>query len=107
MMVAVLEMAIDDYMKHAAATDRLRQGLFTEVERWIESTDRSWLYAFATICDHVGLDVDYMRRGLRAWRRRALEGAHGAVSDDAQASPMPPDAADEAPVPERRRAGNE
>ena len=99
LMTAVLELAVDDYMKHAAARDRLRQGLFAEAERWIESTDRSWLYAFETICDHLGLDVDYVRRGLRELRDRARDHGSGhrvpvvAVEGDATL--------------ERRRAGNE
>jgi hypothetical protein len=97
LMIAVLEMAVDDYMKHAGARDRLRQGLFAEAERWIESTDRSWLYTFETICDHLGLDVEYVRRGLRVHR----EGARRRIE------PIPADAAEaDAPV-ERRRAGNE
>ena len=98
MMVAVLEMGIEDFQKHAAARDRLRQNLFAEAERWIESTDRTWLYAFETICDHLGLDVDYMRRGLRAWRDRLRGDASDIVIDDVPS---------EETAPERRRAGNE
>jgi hypothetical protein len=99
LMIAVLELAVEDYMKHAAARDRLRQGLFAEADRWIESTDRSWLYAFETICDHLGLDVDYIRRGLRTRRERARD--HG------QADSIPAAAVEADAPPERRRAGNE
>ena len=99
LMIAVLEMAVDDYMKHAVARDRLRQGLFAEAERWIESTDRSWLYAFETICDHLSLDVEYVRRGLRTRREQAH--AHG------PADPIVANAGDADASPERRRAGNE
>ena len=101
LMIAVLEMAVDDYLKHAAARDRLRQGLFAEAERWIESTDRSWLYAFETVCDHLGLDVDYVRRGLRDRRERAR--GHELHPID----PFAADAAEAAAPSERRRAGNE
>jgi hypothetical protein len=88
-------------MKHAAARDRLRQGLFAEAERWIESTDRSWVYAFETICDHLGLDVDYVRRGLRDRRERALDQHRLPVER------IPADAGEANASPERRRAGNE
>jgi hypothetical protein len=98
MMVAVLELGIEDFLKHAAARDRLRQGLFTDAERWVESTDRSYLYAFETICDHLGLDVDYVRRGLRDYRARA----RGPHADDVVDEPGA-----EAVAPEHRRAGNE
>jgi hypothetical protein len=99
LMIAVLELAVEDYMKHATARDRLRQGLFAEAERWIESTDRSWVYAFETICDHLGLDVDYVRRGLRGRRERARD--HG------PADRIPANAVEADAPPERRRAGNE
>jgi hypothetical protein len=101
LMIAVLEAAVEDYMKHAAARDRLRQGLFAEAERWVESTDRSWVYAFETICDHLGLDVEYVRRGLRDRRDHARE--DGDRSND----PIAAEAAQAEAAPERRRAGNE
>jgi hypothetical protein len=101
LMIAVLDSAVDDFLKHVAARDRLRQGLFAEAERWIESTDRSCLYAFETICDYLGLDVDYVRRGLRERRERVRDPRHGA------ASPMPADAAPADAPPARRWAGNE
>ena len=101
LMIAVMETAVDDYMKHAAARDRLRQGLFAEAERWIESTDRSWVYAFETICDHLGLDAEYVRRGLRDRRERARD--HDRLPID----PIAADAAEADAPPERRRAGTE
>ena len=101
LMIAVLELAVDDYLKHAAARDRLRQGLFADAERWVESTERSSLYAFETICDHLGLDVEYVRRGLRDRRGLALDRARGPVDQ------LPAEAAETEAPPERRRAGNE
>jgi len=101
LMIAVLESAVEDYLKYVAAGDRLRQGLFAEAERWIESTDRSRLYAFETICDHLGLNVEYVRRGLRDRRERARAPGHGT------AAPMPEDAAPPDAAPARRWAGNE
>jgi hypothetical protein len=96
LMCAVVEHALDDYMKYAAGTDRVRRKLFADAERWIESADRSWLYSFETICDHLGLDVDYVRIGLRRWKARARGEGIGSVS-----------ASDTGATPERRRASNE
>ena len=100
LMISVLESAVDDYLKHAAARDRLRQGLFAEAERWVESTDRSWLYAFETICDHLSLDAEYVRRGLRDRREQARG------QERLPVEPIPVDAG-EADASPRRRAGNE
>ena len=48
-------------------------------EEWIEDADRTWLFSFQNICDVLGLDADYLRRGLRVWKERALEGRRGKV----------------------------
>src|SRR5689334_4283369 len=93
LMCAIIEDAIDLYLKHAAATRADQRDRFAEAERWVESDDRSWLYAFATICDYLGLDAGYMRRGLRRWKQRARG-----------ESPVPAEVAE---APESRRAINE
>jgi len=71
LMCAVIEDAVDMYLKHTAARQPAHQKLFAEAEQWIESEDRSWIYAFETICDYLGMDSSYLRRGLRAWKARA------------------------------------
>jgi hypothetical protein len=70
LMVAVLEDAVDVYRKKCTARDRRSRELFEEAEAWIESTDRTWLFSFENICDVLGIDADYLRRGLRAWKAR-------------------------------------
>src|SRR6476469_1366450 len=47
LMCAIIEDAVDAYLKYAAATRPDLQDRFAEAERWVESEDRSWLYAFA------------------------------------------------------------
>jgi hypothetical protein len=99
LMVAILEDAVEVYRKQAGASvhDRKRRQLFDDAEAWIESADRSWIYAFENICDVLGIDAEYLRKGLRAWKRQA-GGDRGRVlafRDDAA----------ELPDVERRRAG--
>ena len=79
LMIAVLEDAVDVYRKQAGSGDARGQQLFGEAEQWIEDPDRTWLFSFQNICDVLGLDADYLRRGLHAWKARALEGQHGKV----------------------------
>ena len=98
LMCAIIEDAVDTYLKHAAAQYRHHQALFDDAERWIESDDRSWLYAFETICDYLGVDAEYLRRGLRRSK------------DKARGTAAPVDAAEstvEIDAPEPRRAINE
>ena len=79
LMIAVLEDAVDVYRKQAGAQDARAQQLFHEAEEWIEDADRTWLFSFQNICDVLGLDPDYLRRGLHLWKERALEGRCGKV----------------------------
>jgi hypothetical protein len=79
LMIAVLEDAVDVYRKQAGNRDARGQQLFGEAEQWIEDPDRTWLFSFQNICDVLGLDADYMRRGLRTLKARALEGRRGKV----------------------------
>ena len=72
-MIAVLELAVNDYTKFVAARDRRGRALFGEVEAWVESRDADWPFAFQSICDALELDADYLRRGLHAWKER-IEG---------------------------------
>jgi hypothetical protein len=91
LMVAVLEDAVTTYMKHAGATDPQRAELFTEAEAWIESDDAVSFYSFENVCAVLDLDPEYLRRGLRASKRRARD------AESAERAPDPVDV-------ERRRA---
>lgn len=65
---AVMENAIDMYMKNATAIGRRGKRLFRETEEWIMRDDYTWLCSFVNICHVLGLDPDYLRTGLRRWR---------------------------------------
>jgi len=71
LMVAILEDAVDVYRKQAGARDRKRRQLFEDAEAWIESPDKSWIFSYENICDVLGIDCGYLRKGLRVWKRKA------------------------------------
>jgi hypothetical protein len=81
LMAALLEDAIRVYQREAGSRNRRRQRLFRETERWIESSDsdRSCPFAFEGVCEVLRLDPDYVRRGLRAWKKRAVRGPQALV----------------------------
>ena len=87
LMLAILEDAVDVYRKQAGARDARRQAMFAEAETWIESTDRTWIFSFENICEALGIEVEYLRRGLRAWKKNA--GA-AAVTSRAEVVPLHP-----------------
>jgi hypothetical protein len=73
LIVAVLEDAVHMYLKHAAARIEVHRALFREAEEWIEDGDTQWFLSFENVCAVLDLDADYLRRGLRAAKRRAQQ----------------------------------
>lgn len=66
---AVLENAIETYMKYVGARHPRGKRLFQEVEQWIWEEDPTWLCSFVSICYILGIDPDYLRLGLQRWRK--------------------------------------
>jgi len=67
LMLAILNEAVDCFQKNAFATNQRRNRLFREAHDWVMS-DAKHPFSFRHICDVFGLDVGYLRRGLRRWR---------------------------------------
>ena len=65
LIAAVLEDAIDCYLKYCSAKTRRGKRIFTEAAQWIFSRDDDWLFSFDNICEMLKLDPDYIRRVLR------------------------------------------
>jgi hypothetical protein len=72
LMAAILEDAVFTYCVPHAARSRGGTRAVREAREWIDSTDRSWLFSFERICDALGLDVQFIRRGVRAWKQRSM-----------------------------------
>ena len=81
LMLAILEDGIHTFLKFAGASGRMQREQFLEAEAWIEAEDLTWVYAFRSICDHLGLEADQLRRGLRA--RKVQAETRGAAAEPA------------------------
>jgi hypothetical protein len=68
LMIAVLEDAVNCFIKQIHATDPKARQLFLDAEQWISADDRTWFFAFENVCDTLDLDPDYLRGGLFKWR---------------------------------------
>ena len=66
LMVAVLEEAILLLAARVPAPSRRRRTVVDEASNWMASDDRSNLFAFASICDILGLDSDGVRQVVAA-----------------------------------------
>ena len=65
LMTAVLEDAVHRYRKTVAAKTAMEKAIFSEEEEWIFGRGEDSPFSFETICDALGIDADYLRRGLR------------------------------------------
>jgi hypothetical protein len=71
LMAAVLADAVDIYMKQAFTTDTKGRNLFVDAEAWLFQDEVGpWFFSFHNICDMLGLEPEYIRRGLLEWRHK-------------------------------------
>lgn len=80
LMFAVLEDAVETYMKYLNVPTRRAQNRFREADDWINSRDRIWLFSFDNCCEALDIDPEYMRQGLHRWKDKRLEEAHRAAA---------------------------
>jgi hypothetical protein len=69
LMRAVLEDAIECFQKQAFKSGRRAQRLAREAEEWLFKDDQRWPFSFLNVCNILGIDPDYVRRGLNQWRK--------------------------------------
>lgn len=68
--LAVLEDAVMVFRRCAFAPGTRARRLLGEVDAWFGSDATDSPFAFQTVCDTLGLDASYVRRGLERWRSR-------------------------------------
>jgi len=73
LMFAVLEDAVQDYMKYVSSSAKRGQQRFREAEDWINAHDKLGLFSFDSVCEALDIDPEYMRRGLHQWKKARLE----------------------------------
>jgi hypothetical protein len=67
LMFAVLKDALETFQRLYEANTRAGRRLFREAEEWIWSDEADRVFAFVHVCDMLGLDPGYLRRGLLKW----------------------------------------
>jgi len=80
LMLAVLEDAIASFQRNFIQARHCHDADDYDVESWLESDDMSWPFSFASICQALDMEPEYLRRGLKSWRDRAeTQGTRGQV----------------------------
>jgi len=87
LMIAVLEDAIECFQKYADAKDNRSRQLGSEAEEWFLTDDPKWLYSFVNVCETLGIDPDFLRQGLLAWKAKQ----EGHQPSDESTESTPPD----------------
>ena len=72
LMWAILQDAIDDFQSRIARQNGTPNTDGGEVEEWILERDARWLFSFPNICEMLGIDPEYLRRGLVRWKEKQL-----------------------------------
>jgi len=76
LMLAVLDDGVRCFQDNLFSENKKKRMLLEEAVEWLFSDDASWIFSFVSICAVMGLDPDYLRRGLRQWQERAVSARH-------------------------------
>jgi hypothetical protein len=72
LMVSVLKEAVADFQRLIFARDKKGARRFANAESWILSDDSDWVFSFDNCCSVLGIEPNYLRKGLLAWREQQL-----------------------------------
>jgi hypothetical protein len=81
LMCAVLRDAVESFQnQHVSSTCRNKR-LGKEAEEWLFSDDSDWVFSFLSICAALDLCPQYIRQGIKGWRKRGQEPAQNQQAD--------------------------
>ncbi len=64
LMLAVLDDAIQCFLRYRGAKRRKEQKVFQSTKDWILSTESNWIFSFESVCEIVRIDPNYIRGAL-------------------------------------------
>lgn len=78
LMAAILEDAVSCLSKDPRTWARHHRKSAQEAEVWINAEgEEDWIFSFNNVCETLGLDPNYMRRGLHRWTATNRSAATG------------------------------
>ena len=80
LLLAVLEDGINTFRDNVFAQGEKNKRLFKEAEEWITATEDDGVFSFVMICDTLGINAEYVRRGLLRWKQKKIV-EHSRVKD--------------------------
>jgi len=64
LMLAVLLDTAECFQKYALLRDEYTNRVFRDTEDWIFQDNHEWPFSFINICEALGIDPQYFRKGL-------------------------------------------
>jgi hypothetical protein len=71
LMLAILEDAIDCFRDNCSAKQGKKKRLFDNAKGWLFGSD-DWVFGFQNICSVLGLNPEYVLKGLVRWQTKQL-----------------------------------
>ena len=68
LMLAVLDDAINCFQDNLFSQRGKNKRLFDEAEEWIATPGGDWIFCFDNVCESLGFNHEYLRRGLQRWK---------------------------------------
>ena len=78
LMLAILEDGVNCFQDNLFAHNARSKRLFAEAEEWIVKPGGDWIFCFETVCETLGINPEYVRRGLLRWKEKKLLNRAGA-----------------------------
>lgn len=72
LMLAILEDAVACFQKFLIARDSKGKAQFRDTEDWIFQRAEACVFSFDIVCETLGLDPNYLRRGLAQWKQQRV-----------------------------------
>lgn len=70
LMLAILEDAVACFQKYLFARDSKGKAQFRDTEDWVFQGTDLGIFSFDMVCETLGLEPNYVRRGLAHWKKQ-------------------------------------
>jgi hypothetical protein len=77
LLMAILEDAVNCFQDNVLAESSKAKKLFDEAEEWVLAESGDGIFSFPIVCEHLGINPDYVRRGLLRWKEKKLASRPG------------------------------
>ena len=69
LMLAILADAVRCYRSYGFSRASSSRRLYRDAEKWLWSNQENWPFSFTNICEVLGLEPFFLRRGLLRWQQ--------------------------------------